>query len=356
LIKLGLNLAFITSIDNKNIVVISLFCLAVVSVLLVLAVLDLLKKVKPLSGTFKNILLFTFVLVFLLGVVSYTSTKPFLCASCHSMRPAINDLEYTKHSKIGCMDCHKKANILGLQVQNVAQVRMIFSASKNPDVKPVSPPISNDTCLECHAEIKKGIIRYKRIKVSHKEMIEKDILCTECHDDIAHRNNGVEQAAMERCANCHNEKGASARCQTCHIEKVGLGILPTDDWSIAHKGNWADLHGAKGLNTCTYCHEKKYCTRCHATEIPHPDGWSYAHGEETIRGERDCETCHKHESFCFACHRIEMPHSAVWLTVHALKVDVAGEDLCLNCHTKADCESCHKKHKQYMVEMKRSIR
>jgi hypothetical protein len=352
----GLDLALITSIDNKNIAIIALFCTAVASALLVLAVLDLLRKVKLRSVAFQKILLFTAALVLLLGAISYISTKPFLCASCHLMRPAVNDLEYTKHSEVGCMDCHKKASILGLPVQNIAQVRMIISASKNSDIRPVSSPILNDICLECHAKIKNGIIRHQKIKVSHKEMIEEDIPCSECHDDVAHRNNRARQATMERCANCHNEKGASSRCRTCHIEKVKLGILPTDDWSIAHKDNWTNLHGTKGLKACTYCHDKKYCAKCHATETPHPEGWSYVHGEEAVRGERDCRTCHKDESLCFSCHRIEMPHPAIWLTVHALKVDAGGEELCFNCHTKADCKSCHKKHKKYIVEMKRSIR
>jgi hypothetical protein len=349
-------LAFIADAGETDIVFFALCVLIFSIALLVITVFSLIKKLRPGRVFLHRLPLFFISFLILLGFTSYAGTKPAVCESCHVMQPAVRDLGYTKHNSIGCMSCHKKANILGLPIQDLSQASMVLNYLRGTYSRPVSATISNDICLECHGDIKQSVKSFGRIRVSHKEMIKERILCTECHDDIAHRKQYVCVSMMERCSGCHNGEKASARCRTCHLDKVKLGVLPTGDWSIVHDKNWPDLHGTRGTNACIFCHEKKYCGKCHATVVPHPEGWSYIHGDEAVTNRNDCKICHKDESFCTACHKVEMPHPVSWLSVHSLKIKAVGEKPCESCHKKKDCVNCHKNHEESIGKMKKAIR
>jgi hypothetical protein len=274
------------------------------------------------------------------------------------MKPAVRDLSYTKHDEISCMSCHKRASVFGLPIQNLAQASMIVSYVRGTYSKPISTTVSNDICVECHENILKGILllKNKRVKISHKEIVQRKVPCTECHVDTAHNKHGPKRSVMEQCSGCHNNEKASARCTKCHLGKVKFGILPAGDWSIAHTDDWPELHGTKSLNACVFCHEKKYCNKCHTTNVPHPDGWSFIHGDEAKRNRNGCKTCHKQESSCMACHKITMPHPENWVSLHTFKVESTGNTVCKTCHKQVDCDSCHKSHKKSIRTMKRGFK
>jgi hypothetical protein len=274
------------------------------------------------------------------------------------MKPAVKDLSYTKHNEINCMACHKKVGVFGLPIQNISQVSMTINYVRGTYSKPINATVSNEVCVECHEDILKGnlLLKDKRVKISHKEIAQEGVPCTECHVDTAHNKKGPKRSVMEQCSGCHNNEKASARCTKCHLGKVKFGILPTGDWSIAHTDDWPELHGTKSLNACVFCHEKKYCNKCHATDVPHPERWSFIHGDEAKQNRDDCKTCHKLESSCMACHKITMPHAENWIALHSLKVESTGNKVCKTCHKQADCDACHKNHIKSIKTMKRSFK
>lgn len=99
------------------------------------------------------------------------------------------------------------------------------------------------------------------------------------------------------------------------------------------------------LTSCTACHPKDYCVRCHELELPHSPNYLSEHGEDvSALGEAACATCHR-EASCLACHGgVEMPHPDEFLSEHKQAVDALGKEACDRCHAEESCESCHARH------------
>lgn len=282
-----------------------------------------------------------------LVIFSSLSSHQLVCQTCHQMRPSAKELRQSEHSGIGCAACHKKSNIMSLPVQKLEQARMVFNYLKRDYSLPILTTVSNDICLSCHRDIENGVKTRSKIMVSHSEIIEEGISCTECHVAVAHKKKaGVRQNAfmMERCSSCHNDEEASARCETCHLDNVWLGMKPSKSWGINHDDNWPKLHGSRSLYVCKSCHSEKDCNRCHSS-VPHPEGWPYIHGEEGKSDSSDCRVCHKEESICRECHSVDMPHPKGWLAAHKSQDKAIGRDTCLSCHLVKDCQQCHERHK-----------
>lgn len=337
--------ALLTKVSDVYIVI----AIVVLSVILTLSFLIVFKSLLNKKGTNKIFgLPISFFLMGSLGIIlilSAASTHPVVCSSCHVMRPSVDDWRISSHRKIKCISCHKKSSIMALPVQKFEQAKMVVSYLSDDYKLPILANASSDACLDCHGRIERGVqVRFK-IMMSHREVIQARIPCTECHEDVAHSRKSAKRntSLMEKCSGCHNDEEASARCETCHMDDVWLGMKPSANWGIEHGENWSKTHGGRSLYTCKNCHYEKDCTECHSM-VPHPEGWPYIHGKEAKNNPDDCYICHKEASYCRSCHLVSMPHPVGWMTIHKWEVEVSGKKVCSSCHSSEDCQNCHDQH------------
>lgn len=342
--ELPKNLAVLLGrVNELHIVIVALSFSLVFGIALFIILRGLLSRLGVNKIYKISIPIFIMVSLVLLTGISALTSQSFVCQSCHKVQA--KEMRLSIHSKVSCASCHRTSNVTAIPIQKLNQTRMLVNSLTGNYKLPLKTTIDNGVCLDCHRGLERGIkVRFK-VMMSHREVIEADILCTECHDSIAHEKKvKVDQVSiMEKCSGCHNDTEASSRCQTCHMSSVWLGMEPADSWGITHGKNWIKVHGSRSLYICKNCHYEKDCNECHMT-VPHPEGWAYIHGQEARNNRSECTTCHKHESFCRECHRIPMPHHNGWLSTHKWEIEAAGEEVCYNCHFKKDCQECHKRH------------
>lgn len=266
------------------------------------------------------------------------------CARCHTeenFKPASKfshdntKFKLTgKHSKVECINCHKKELKKGKEFQHFAGIK--FKSCVNCHKDEHKGNFGND-CKSCHntnsfnqVDIKNGFNHSKtnfpllgkhnkvKCKNCHKENYTKNIKytkCYDCHEDY-HKGEFVKNSIQTDCKQCHSEKGFSPSLFT--IERHALTKF--------------ELKFAHEATPCFACHKKA-------------DNWKFR-----INGEK-CIDCHKniHENNisgkffdknkCETCHTLQS-----WKKINfdhnKTEFELAGK------HKEASCSNCHFKNSE----------
>ncbi|MBC7121475.1 MAG: NapC/NirT family cytochrome c [Candidatus Methanosuratus sp.] len=181
----------------------------------------------PLGGRMRKrtVIIICVVVVLLVafaGVFVYTATPSF-CASCHEMAPRVAYWESSAHSHFDCFTCHSEPGMLGEFKAHLAGVREVFLHFTNLYTTPIHAEVDNALCLDCHQTIEERNVVGDIVMV-HGRHMRNDVLCTDCHDPLVHRDPSslVQSPAKETCITCHSQKDVSTECMTCHLEPVAL--------------------------------------------------------------------------------------------------------------------------------------
>lgn len=208
-------------------------------------------------------------------------------------------------------------------------------------------------------------------KMSHKEYANMPLKdCNECHKaqgiPLSHDNDwagkhhqntdwmGEHRAlagkAGGNCAECHTQ----AFCSDCHtgggvdvdLRKVTFkrNYMPKN-----HRSDFISIHPIKAKDspqTCTRCHNQRYCTDCHARfpkgslriKSHNPLGsrgqkyWAADHSTEARRNLQSCQTCHPTGDACIRCHSSGKvrPHPRNFKAGNFK--DKTNGKMCLKCH------------------------
>ncbi|MCL4499951.1 MAG: NapC/NirT family cytochrome c [Chloroflexi bacterium] len=305
----------------------------------------LLKRTVGFSWINRKLAAWTIGAFLFLVMISWATSNPYFCGSCHAMKPAVATWAQGPHKNLSCLSCHREKGLGGITIRKLEDVRMLGSAAFAQEPRGLNKPIRDVICLGCHGDIKTQARVTRKVKVSHREFVNRGITCIDCHPDASHGKQDRSRAfVMQKCSTCHNGKQASAGCSTCHLQMALLASIPAASSGIAHGPGWLQVHGMKSQGICAACHTDQDCEKCH-TAMPHPDGWSLEHGQRSAGNQKACMTCHINGQSCDNCHQLSLPHPAGWLNSHAANARQRGSDLCDNCHLEKDCTSCHEKHK-----------
>jgi hypothetical protein len=230
-------------------------------------------------------------------------------------------------------------------------------------------------------------------QLSHKDFATMDLKeCAKCHKgsgiapthgtDQLREHGFLARRADKNCVDCHNQQF----CLDCHkgggidadlkISNYRTSYIPS-----SHRTDFREIHPIKALDnpqTCTKCHDARYCTQCHAkfrgedlrvqshrrgwsdlqTSSPgpahstfntsqcqtcHPGGvlpkyvWSADHSREARRNLQACQTCHSDGAVCMTCHSARTglrvnPHPRNWSAVKDRYRSKSGGRSCIKCH------------------------
>jgi hypothetical protein len=286
------------------------------------------------------------------------------CAGCHEVQAekAIESPHFEQG--VGCRSCHEGQ---GAWSRIAFNERVMYGMVLHvlPARQPVRA-IQNDSCLSCHGQdagksveaenidreikaedIDAGIISSEGLRINH-EYCAKDIRCSSCHGGIGHPFSTEWQPryAMDSCVSCHETQTARqiTDCEICHDGRMGKNRSSNSTFAVVHGPDWEQSHGAGDWNTCSPCHRNSMCARCHGDLVPHTGLIVTQHGAVASNSNNKCTTCHRNEQFCNDCHGIQMPHPSGFLKAHSQVTRERGEESCLKCHKRADCDTCHAGH------------
>jgi hypothetical protein len=272
------------------------------------------------------------------------TTQSFYCGSCHIMKPNYLSWEKSNHAQIGCLQCHQTRGFLSSLFTTTKIARYFLFTFLKIQPQTLTAQVPSENCLECHPAIVEKPRETGGIRVSHREFNQSGYPCTTCHSQAAHLNEGKVRNAptMDRCFDCHNDVAAPSRCSLCHLEPVrNRKIKPAlgSAWALIHTGSTTETHGLGSLKTCSICHQKTFCQKCHQVEMPHEADWSYFHSKKALANRESCFQCHQ-KKYCQNCHQLEMPHPTSFLIKHG-EISEKDEELCRRCHPLETCNFCH---------------
>lgn len=231
--------------------------------------------------------------------------------------------------------------------------------------------------------------------------------CTTCHKaEGATKRMQVVMARPALCGACHSPDHLALKnhCATCHDPLARASHVTASDIANFPKPPWHDSanfilsHGTMAtasVATCSVCHARQSCTRCHlnaarvepiqslspdpriaqlergrAGEWPEPPNhrggdWVLTHGQTARASLSTCANCHAASS-CATCHRgpratflsqipriteggptgvrieaVPPGHGPGFAVQHGAAA-ASGAITCSACHTNAQCTACHR--------------
>ena len=340
---------------------------------------------------------------FVVGLVA-TSSEGFCTRSCHSVHgDDVAAFELSTHQRTTCLTCHVDADA-------GAPGRFVYRLGKLGDYGPVlfdrvEQPLNalsevalsmpSERCTQCHVMDVRRVTPSAGIVIDHTAHDAAGIGCTACHNRVAHPEGGItlevegnapkqDFMSMTACFRCHSlgefrasEYRAPGDCAVCHTS--GFDLIPPShdapDWytergesaghAAAFKGEQERTAGSTGagdglvrvppvaaVNECYTCHLAAFCTGCHGTEIPHPDGFTATHSQQfTSADAAGCAKCHNKTGAvgndrltCTLCHHPGFdPAGGAWRKRHddVIAAGVNPMESCYTCHEETYCSSCH---------------
>lgn len=284
-----------------------------------------------------------FICLCVAGLVALVATGTVLpqCGLCHGGALA-KATAASSHRSVACASCHvgTGAARVSFAFQQVGHL----AGGIVPAAVSGAAAVSDDRCLTCHADVKKGVGTTNGLRIRHSSCA-RGAKCTDCHSNTAH---GTATAwprtyNMDLCLHCHASDPKLSKCDLCHASRKTSDRLTTGPWAVTHGPNWRQTHGMGDEFTCATCHPKGYCDQCHGPGLPHGAGFMSEHSTFSAQPGAKCDSCHK-PSFCEACHGLTMPHPLTFIKTHSTTVKTGGSAVCDRCHSKTDCTKCHEMH------------
>jgi hypothetical protein len=197
----------------------------------------------------------------------------------------------------------------------------------------LGPPVSENTCLQCHTGIERREVRFGGAAFDHeRHVVQGAVACTECHTALD--DHGRTTVTASSCASCHHSQTAPLDCAQCHD-----GGAPSDTFALATGDFPHGVHRDADLA----------CGQCHTAPTM---------SASDLRCENCHDSHHQPEVTCLSCHRggaqDRHPGAMVHMACNACHgakaegIDTWTRQVCTACHADrvehnapADCVLCH---------------
>lgn len=172
----------------------------------------------------------------------------------------------------------------------------------------------------------------------HRAHSIKGVSCTACHEGVARAG---EEGALHlpdtaKCVSCHAKPHDTRACEGCHgsshtREEVRLARrhlrFAHDRHVPTLGGQCVQCHGAAGkIDQPSLRPRMAECFTCHA----HQGQWQ----------TRECDGCHVDLPRELVRPSSHVVHEGDFIREHGVRA-ATSRDLCVTCHTEAQCSSCH---------------
>lgn len=298
--------------------------------------------------------------------VSWYTSRPAFCNSCHEMEPYYSAWQAGEHSDTSCVDCHVGPGVVANLAHKVVALKEVWvHFTGRPTFPMATVVVPKSRCLRCHdGTIDPGIKDFDHEE--HRGSRE----CMTCHDTAGHAvtpealtaagilNADVQAAVAARklttvgsgvplgghvqvpCSRCHDMPAAT--CAACHTPTADHSQRPC---TTCHESaaTWAFTHPDTSA-TCVLCHDRPpghpdgTCSTCHTTGA----SWAFVHPTSD-----ECASCHTppknhYAGSCVTCHTPSTPFG------QTVFMHPGQKAACTDCHSRpsshasGQCSSCHK--------------
>lgn len=272
-----------------------------------------------------------------MGGLSYYSTTPSFCNSCHIMEPYYKAWKTSSHNFVSCVECHyppsQPSELLWHKFQALSQVAKYLTRTYSS--RPYAE-IEDTSCLRsgCHSTrlLQGRAVSDKGIIFDHQPHLEdvrygQQLRCVSCHSQIVVGRH--MEVTWDTCYLCHlkghkGERGLEPMggCQGCHF--LPDKEIKIDNITFVHK----DMIST-GMIECQACHRdaargegevfKDRCFICHnqPEKLERFGETDFLHFNHVTR----------HQTACFHCHQ-EIKHG---MTIRKQAKMLISE--CSKCHS-----------------------
>lgn len=153
------------------------------------------------AGKAQKVVLVILIVVVVLCVAAYAgmhyTSRPQFCTSCHEIAPQVASWEKGPHKDVECLSCHAAPGNIGYIVRKVSSYKELYLHFTNqvPAKLEWTPHI--DACLYCHSGKDSAYPNAVNITlapgsganappISHQPMIDGQVSCISCHQNIGH--------------------------------------------------------------------------------------------------------------------------------------------------------------------------
>jgi hypothetical protein len=266
------------------------------------------------------------------------------CGLCHRDAAFTKATKATGHGSVPCASCHVGSSA-GARASYAFQQAGHLAAAVIPGAAGDAASVPDDRCLSCHGQVEKTVVERNGLRIKHS-ICARGATCVDCHSTAGHgtATKWARTYDMDRCLHCHGPEPKLAKCDLCHRGRSTSDRLTTGPWKVTHGPSWRQTHGMGDEFTCSTCHPKGYCDKCHGPGLPHGPDFRATHPAVATNPDARCSSCHK-PKFCTDCHGgLQMPHPQSFLKTHSRTVETGGSTVCQRCHSKDDCTNCHVMH------------
>ncbi len=241
------------------------------------------------------------------------------CASCHIMKPSIDEWGTSVHREVNCTTCHN----IGFNYFTRVEFETL-TGMYNP--QPVAV-VSDSACLKCHSlsDISKPGLYKNRVYFDHSKHVGKSVRemmlsCETCHPSVTHGST-LKMVDEDACISCHfigAPRGeAITGCPSCHGSPTKT--VDFNGMSFNHKS-----YLTKGMQ-CNQCHldvisgqgdvPRDRCHKCHEDRSYKYSNPVFVHNTHVTHEHLSCDKCHTPmyhgeihmiqalESRCTDCHK-----------------------------------------------------
>lgn len=343
-------------------------------------------KIKQLFSDKRKILKFTIIssgilIVLLLSTfgVTWATSLPKFCATCHIMKPEYATWQASDHSQVDCVACHVDPGLINALKHKVVATKELYMYVAKKYQLPIqmTEKIPDSRCLKCHSLKRKVSPSYPDLNIPHQRHHDNGITCVTCHKGVAHgqiASRGVTTTGdlnkwdkaegqqvmttdytvpkMELCMDCHSQRGVTTACDACHSGSM----KPESHLQKTFKTTHGEL-AKKNIKYCASCHDFIKAPGVQSQDLLQqqeqqdpvqklldsfqtgPDATSYIEYAKT-------------NGFCVDCHKKKPPsHNDQWPFRHGQQA-AKDQSSCLVCHSprtdvsngataQTACSSCH---------------
>ena len=342
-------------------------------------------KIKELINDKRKILKFTIIfsgilIVLVLSAIGVTwgTSLPKFCATCHIMKPEFATWQASDHSQVDCTTCHVDPGLISALKHKVVATKELYLYVTKKYQLPIqmTEEIPDSRCLQCHSLKRKVSPSYPDLNIPHQRHHNKGITCVTCHKGVAHGQlasrglttggdlNKWDKAKgqqvmtteftipkMQLCMDCHRSRGVTTSCDACHSGSM----KPESHLDKTFKTTHGEL-AKKNIKYCASCHDYIKAPGVQSQDLlqqeqedPVQKLLDSIQSDSTGTSYIDYA---KTNQFCVACHKKKPPsHNDKWPFIHGQEAD-KDQQKCLVCHSprtdvsngataQTACSSCH---------------
>ncbi|HWI54330.1 MAG TPA: NapC/NirT family cytochrome c, partial [Desulfobacteria bacterium] len=319
--------------------------------------------IKNFLSDKKKILKFTILTVGVLAVmfllalgITYGTSFPKFCASCHIMKPEFATWEASSHSQVDCVACHVDSGVVNALKHKAVATKELYKYVTKTYELPIhmTETIPDDRCLKCHSLKRKVSPSSTDLYIPHEKHHDNKIACVKCHQGVAHGkiasrgmtlggdfnswNRSAGQKVMNRdsiipkmdlCMDCHGRRGVTVACEACHTSSVKPDSHRQTSFKLNHGKD-----AKKNIRYCDTCHAYIKAPGVTSKDLPEAEDpvAKYLNSFQTGSDSDYTEYARTNE-FCIDCHRKRpVTHTETWPFEHGKSVK-NNEQRCLVCHS-----------------------